>query len=49
MTKERKTMVAKVILNLGKTNPLTINFITLAKDKKIGDKMLLDVYKAFIE
>ena len=49
MTKERKTMVVKVILNLGKTNPLTTNFITLAKDTVITDKMLLDIYKAFIE
>lgn len=45
MTKERKKMVVKVIFNLGKTNPLTTNFITLAEDTKITDKMLNDVYR----
>lgn len=49
MTKERKIMVAKVILNLGKTHPLTTNFITLANDAIITDKMLFDIYKAFVE
>ena len=48
MTKERKTMVAKVILNLGKTNPLTTNFITLAKDTVITIDLSDGNYHSFI-
>lgn len=49
MTKERKEMVVKVTERLGKNHPLVGNFITLANDITITEKMLDDVYKIFTE